>query len=129
MSGRALLQEFTDNASYLQKIWDSSGWFLVHMDVIGAVGMECGVFLSCLINIHGMKIKEKRKKKEPPNAWFRCSIQTLENRLRLNQAAQRRLINLLKKKGVLQSRLQGLPSKRWLFIDYEKIAELITNYQ
>ena len=61
--------------------------------------------------------------------WIYKTIQEAEEETTLTRKAQDRAIKKLKALGLLETKLKGVPPKRYFKINNEKLLELIDNYQ
>lgn len=56
------------------------------------------------------------------NGWFYCTVERIHCDLNMSTDRQTRCLNEMKDLGVLLFAKKGLPAKRYLWIDWEKLA-------
>lgn len=53
--------------------------------------------------------------------WFECSVARLEASMKWSQQSQKDFFSKLIKKGYVKTEKRGIPPKRWVWIDIDRI--------
>lgn len=102
------------NDEVLREVWDSGNWFKFPLPFLRAMSVEEAVLMAFFIN-HSSRIAPKH------DGWFYCKVETIQKKLMMPQKRQSSLISRLRERGFLTAEKRGLPSKRWLKIQFEAI--------
>lgn len=60
------------------------------------------------------------------DGFFYATVQDIEEETTLNEYSQNKAMNVLKDMGVVKSERRGLPAKRYLYIDSQKLGDLLS---
>lgn len=123
---------------WLQRARDGSNYFIFFRNFGRFLSKSEALFLQDLMNRHGManqKIRDLAKLKKfkripkimDEEGFFRCSTAYLSSvkYLEWTTDEQKRIIPVLVKKGLIQTKLKGMPATRWIRIDYRKVEEAL----
>ena len=99
----------------------SSSYLIINKDLIKALGFEetllVGELASEYVNWY--------KKGKLDNDFFYSTIDNVEKNTGLSRYKQAQALNTLKKLGIVETKLKGLPAKRYIKIYEEKIEQVI----
>lgn len=125
----------------VERIYSPGRWFRQCRDFFKVMGIEESCVLSMLIDFYEMRrtkvqeIVQLRAGRKLPRmiktelslgpGWFYSKTASLRNVLNIKQHQHDRIIRSLMNMGVLQRQLKGIPACRFLFIDFEKLDDLI----
>lgn len=105
----------------LERLYSPGTWIQYKVSMPRTLGsIECSVFLCYLVGIsHMTKCIERN------DGWFyRISVR-VEADTTITAANQCKHIKHLERLGVLATKLQGIPSKRYFRINYPRLHELV----
>lgn len=99
----------------------SRNYITVNKDLIKIIGLEEAVVLGELASEYNYFLD----KEELEDGYFYSTIENMENNTGLTEHKQRKAINTLKDKELLDIRVKGMPAKRYIKINEEQVLKLL----
>ncbi len=100
----------------------NDGFICVNKHIIKLLGLEEAVLLGELVSIYTYN----ENKDTLEDGWFYATIEKIENNTGLSAYKQQQTINRLCEIGILKQKLIGMPRKRYLTFDEQKLLEILT---
>ena len=97
--------------------FDFGKWFMVYRPFFWMMSYQEAALLCFLIN------QQQRWAEGDPDTWFFCKVKTIERAIAMAENQQTRWLRGLQVKGFVKFERRGLPSRRWVQIQYAAIAE------
>lgn len=97
-------------------------YFSFHKSFAKHLGLEEAVILGDLINRYQYY---RTNGKLDDEGLFYCTVGTLEADTTLSDYKQRKAIATLQNKGIINTKLKGLPAKRYIELNAEKIIDIL----
>jgi len=107
-------------------LWNTlsrEAYLRVNKNLIKSIGLEATIILSSLID----RDKYFYENRENYNGWFYFTMEKMEEFTGLKRHKQDRGIKFLEEQSYIESKIQGIPSKKYFSLNYEKIAMLMLN--
>lgn len=101
----------------------SKNYIIVNKELIKVVGLEETILLGELAGEYDYY--ESQDKLE--DGFFFSTVEMVEENTGLTDYQQRKAINSLKEKGLIEAKVKGLPPKRYIKINEEAILKLFKN--
>lgn len=114
----------TDTDHVAHNIFAFGNWFPIHRSFIKAFGFEKAVFIHYLIDLASQLLKNGKCK----GHWFFCTTERLERELYISWEVQNRLIRSLVEIGVIETKQMGMPAKRYLKVNTEKLMSVLLSF-
>lgn len=99
----------------------SENYFIVNRDLIKNLGLESAVMLGELASEYSYF----QKNNELENDWFYSTLENIEERTTLSKYNQNKIISDLKKKGIIETKLKGVPARRYIKINEDKLLSYL----
>lgn len=81
--------------------------------------------LAYLVGLSDYCKRSKTMKKKDDRLWFFCTGEKLKKEINLGEDQQKRSFRRLTQLGVVEIRKMGMPAKRYVWIDWGRIQELM----
>lgn len=102
----------------LKRLHANGRYFPVNKEYLWIMPFEEACLLSFLCNLGYMDGRD----------WFRCTIKQVIDGCNTSKAWHNRVIASLEKKGYIQRRREGMPPKRMIWIDYERLESELQSF-
>ena len=99
----------------------SRNYITVNKDLIKIIGLEETIILGELASEHNYYID----KEELEDGYFYSTIDNIEANTSLSEYRQRKAINTLKEKDILDIKVKGIPAKRYIKINEDQVLNLL----
>ena len=99
----------------------SKNYITVNKDLIKIVGLEEAVILGELASEYNYYLSQE----ELEDGYFYSTIENIEDNTGLTEHKQRRAINTLKEKDILNIKVKGMPARRYIKINEEQVLKLL----
>lgn len=119
---RQINQLINDLERNLNRFWSDGDWFQFPKSFLLAMSVDEAILLAYLINQSRVV-----KAYERNQGWFYCRATKIETELLFHKRKQTRVINKLREKGYLASKMKGTPAKRWLLLNLTNVFCDITD--
>ena len=113
----------SDRWTYGMEFLASGNFIAVNRSLVKAFGLDAAVMVGELAS-EAMYWYEKGKLE---GGWFYSTIENVEEATGLSGYQQRKAISRLVAEGVIQTALKGLPKKRYIRIDFEKLIQVVND--
>ena len=107
----------------LLHILANDGFICVNKHIIKQLGLEEAVLIGELASIYTYNDNKCALEDD----WFYATIERVRQNTGLTEYKQQQVINRLCEMGILEQRLQGMPRKRFLKFNKEKLLEIALN--
>jgi hypothetical protein len=111
----------SERRAMLERVYTSGNRFQVNTDLMAFLPLDLAVVLSYLITVAHLNRAEERS-----GGWFYCKMTRFRKVLYMNHSRQARIVAALKSRGLITTKMKGLPAKRYFLIDYDRIYENAT---
>lgn len=101
----------------------ASNFITVNKDLIKALGLEEAILLGELASEYDYW----NNKNEIEDGYFYSTIENIEEKTTLTAYKQRKCLENLKNKGIIDIQIRGIPAKRYIEINEEKVVEIFNN--
>lgn len=101
----------------------TSNFITVNKDLIKALGLEEAILLGELASEYDYW----NNKNEIEDGYFYSTIENIEEKTTLTAYKQRKCLENLKNKGIIDVQIRGIPAKRYIEINEEKVIEIFNN--
>lgn len=101
----------------------SRNYITVNKDLIKAVGLEQAIIIGELASESYYWAKEGKLEE----GFFFSTIENIEENTGIKEKKQRAALNALQSAGIIEMKLKGIPAKRYIRIDEEKLLEVLNN--
>lgn len=101
----------------------TSNFITVNKDLIKELGLEEAIMLGELASEYDYW----NNKNEIEDGYFYSTIENIEEKTTLTAYKQRRCLENLKNKGIIDIQIRGIPAKRYIKINEEKVIEIFNN--
>ena len=101
-----------------------------HRSFVSLLGLECGAFLSYLVNTY-IDFEEKgllKRSKKYDCGMFYMKISRVEEHLNISRRVQDRHIKRLIEMNIIYKQLMGNPAKRYFGVNIKTINEIVETY-
>lgn len=105
----------------LLKLLSSSNYLVINKDLIKVLGIEESILLGELASEYDYWLK----KGELDNEYFYSTIENIEKNTTLSKYKQTQAISKLKELGIVETKLKGIPAKRYIKINEQRIEEVL----
>ena len=99
----------------------SRNYITVNKDLIRIIGLEEAIILGELASEHNYY----NDRNELEDGYFYSTINNKEDNTSLNEYKQRKAINTLKDKKIIDVQIKGIPAKRYIKLDEEQVLNLL----
>lgn len=99
----------------------SRNYITVNKDLIKIIGLEEAIILGELASEYNYFFD----KEELDDGYFYSTVENIEKNTSLSEYKQRRAINSLKDKNLLDIKIKGIPAKRYIKINEEQVMNLL----
>jgi len=99
----------------------SNNYWVLNKRIVKSFGALTALFLTALAEAEDMFADE--------DGWFFQTIEEIENLTGISKYSQDKIISELKKQGILNQKVRGIPAKRYFKLSYEKIENSIFRNQ
>lgn len=99
----------------------SENYFIVNRDLVRNLGLESAVMIGELASEYNYF----QKHNELIDGWFYSTLENIEERTTLSKYNQNKIINKLKEKGILETKLKGVPARRYIKINEKELANYL----
>ena len=99
----------------------SRNYIVVNKDLIRIIGLEESVILGELASEYNYYLDRQ----ELEDGYFYSTIENIENNTGLNEYKQRKAMNSLKLKKIIEVKIKGIPAKRYIKLNEEQVTELL----
>lgn len=113
----------------MSKILSSSGYIVVNKTLIKMFGLNNAVMIGELCSEFNYYSDTEQLIEEDDRLWFYSTIQNIENNTGLTRKQQDKCIQELFNEDIVITKLMGVPAKRYISIDFEKLEEIFNNAQ
>lgn len=104
----------------IESVYNAGNWFMFSRHFLYAMDPAEAIFLQYLINwssrVNAIDLHD---------GWFYCSAKRIQKEMVMTIDTQTRRFKVLKGLGVIETKMEGMPAKRWILINYNKIKDLI----
>jgi hypothetical protein len=104
----------------IRKILKLSNFIVIYKPLAKKIGLQETLFLQYLIDW------QEYVEKEQQDEWFYCTERQIEDNITLSPYQQRKIVEKLKKLGILEVKKQGMPAKNYYKINFSQISNLLT---
>ena len=101
----------------------TSNFITVNKDLIKKLGLEEAIVLGELASEYDYW----NNKNEIEDDYFYSTIENIEEKTTLTAYKQRKCLENLKNKGIIDIQIRGIPAKRYIKINEEKVIEIFNN--
>ena len=101
----------------------TSNFITVNKDLIKELGLEEAITLGELASEYDYW----NNKNEIEDGYFYSTIENIEEKTTLTAYKQRKCLENLKNKGIIDIQIRGIPAKRYIKINEEKVIEIFNN--
>lgn len=101
----------------------TSNFITVNKDLIKELGLEEAILLGELASEYDYW----NNKNEIEDGYFYSTIENIEEKTTLTAYKQRKCLENLKSKGIIDIQIRGIPAKRYIKINEEKVIEIFNN--
>lgn len=101
----------------------TSNFITVNKDLIKELGLEEAILLGELASEYDYW----STRNEIEDGYFYSTIENIEEKTTLTAYKQRKCLENLKNKGIIDIQIRGIPAKRYIKINEEKIIEIFNN--
>lgn len=101
----------------------TSNFITVNKDLIKELGLEEAILLGELASEYDYW----NNKNEIEDGYFYSTIENIEEKTTLTAYKQRKCLENLKNKGIIDIQIRGIPAKRYIEINEEKVVEIFNN--
>ena len=101
----------------------TSNFITVNKDLIKELGLEEAIMLGELASEYDYW----NNKNEIEDGYFYSTIENIEEKTTLTAYKQRKCLENLKNKGIIDIQIRGIPAKRYIKINEEKVIEIFNN--
>lgn len=101
----------------------TSNFITVNKDLIKELGLEEAILLGELASEYDYW----NNKNEIEDGYFYSTIENIEEKTTLTAYKQRKCLENLKNKGIIDIQISGIPAKRYIKINEEKVIEIFNN--
>lgn len=101
----------------------TSNFITVNKDLIKKLGLEEAILLGELASEYDYW----NNKNEIEDDYFYSTIENIEEKTTLTAYKQRKCLENLKNKGIIDIQIRGIPAKRYIKINEEKVIEIFNN--
>ena len=101
----------------------TSNFITVNKDLIKELGLEEAILLGELASEYDYW----NNKNEIEDDYFYSTIENIEEKTTLTAYKQRKCLENLKNKGIIDIQIRGIPAKRYIKINEEKVIEIFNN--
>ena len=100
----------------------SKGFIQLNIHLIQTVGLHEAIIIGELLSEYNYW--EQHGKLD--NGWFYSTVENIQKRTSLSRYQQAKAIEHLEELGVLKTTLRGVPARRYIKIDDDKLLELFS---
>ena len=101
----------------------SNNYIVVNKQLAKAFGLEEAVILGELAS----QLEYWQQRGEVNNGYFYSTIENIKDSTTLSEKRQRSALNALKKAGIIDVKLAGMPAKRYIRINESQLAPILLN--
>ena len=101
----------------------TSNFITVNKDLIKALGLEEAILLGELASEYDYW----STRNEIENGYFYSTIDNIEEKTTLTAYKQRKCLENLKNKGIIDIQIKGMPAKRYIKINEEQVFQIFNN--
>ena len=101
----------------------TSNFITVNKDLIKVLGLEEAILFGELASEYDYW----NNKNEIEDGYFYSTIENIEEKTTLTAYKQRKCLENLKSKGIIDIQIRGIPAKRYIKINEEKVVEIFNN--
>ena len=101
----------------------TSNFITVNKDLIKVLGLEEAILFGELASEYDYW----NNKNEIEDGYFYSTIENIEEKTTLTAYKQRKCLENLKNKGIIDIQIRGIPAKRYIKINEEKVIEIFNN--
>lgn len=107
----------------------TSNFITVNKDLIKELGLEEAILLGELASEYDYwnNKNEIYNKNEIENGYFYSTIENIEEKTTLTAYKQRKCLEYLRFRGIIDIQIRGIPAKRYIKINEEKVIEIFNN--
>lgn len=105
----------------LLKLLSSRNYLIINKDLMRILGIDESILLGELAGEYDSWLKKGMLK----NGYFYSTIDNVEKNTTLSKYKQNQALNKLKTLGIVETKLQGIPAKRYIKINEERIEQVI----
>lgn len=105
----------------LLKLLSSSNYLVINKDLMKVLGIEETILLGELASEYDYWYK----KQELEDDYFYSTIENVEKNTTLSKYKQTQAMNKLKELGIIETKLKGIPAKRYIKINEDRIEEVL----
>ena len=109
----------------ISSIMAQGNYFAFHKDLAKKLGLDEAIILGALINRYQYYFEHGKLDEE---GMFYCTVETLENDTTLSDYKQRKALTNLQDGNFINIKLKGLPAKRYIEINADKIIETLRKF-
>jgi hypothetical protein len=110
--------------NFLSRFYTGGAFFRVPVDFFHILSIDEAIILAYLIN-HSERVKARKHK----SGWFYCTSRAIENEINMGRYRQHRHISRLITRNLLKAERRGMPSLRWLKVNYTELNKQIKAMQ
>lgn len=112
----------------VQETLFKDNWFPVHRALLSKLGWRKATMLHFLLDYLSRMEYKKKNADKIVDGWFYCTANTIEEEMEVSPTQQTDILKQLAQDGILSFQRRGLPSKRYIRINLDKIAETILKW-
>lgn len=101
----------------------TSNFITVNKDLIKVLGLEEAILLGELASEYNYW----NTRNEIENGYFYSTIENIEEKTTLTAYKQRKCLENLKNKGIIDIQIKGMPAKRYIKINEEQVFQIFNN--
>lgn len=106
----------------IAKVISTTGYISVNKELIKQLGLECATLLGDLASKYEYW-KERDGLTE--DGFFFVTAEYIEKEIGLSEYKQRKAFNKLEQENLIETKIYGLPKKKYFKLNDSKIAEII----
>lgn len=100
----------------------SDSYIIVNKKLIKELGAECAIIIGELVSLY---LYWGKVDKVDESGYFYATVADIEERTGLSKHIQNKAIKKLVDAGVLKKDIRGLPAKRFIYIDFLRLEQVI----
>lgn len=101
----------------------SRNYIVVNKELIKIIGLEESIILGELASEYNYYLDRN----ELEDGYFYSTIENIENNTGLNEYKQRKAMNSLKNKEIVEIKIKGIPAKRYIKLNENQVIGILNN--
>ena len=113
-----------NNKDYISSLLSNNGYIAVNRALIKGLGLNCAVLIGELCSEYNYYSENNQLTNKE---WFYSTVPNIEENTGLNKYFQEESIKILKKHNIIETKVMGMPSKRYFRINFAEIEKIFKN--